>query len=142
LRRVGQTSARVRNHIKYSDGLKIGGRAVSSQTSSNVMDDRTKPVSIRLTGTEIEQLRARAYAVSGTMTGMARDLIRCGLAGGDNKSLADRLMLIERRIVALEQQGRDTNARTQSIDRAAHDLLAMFDALLKALTGERSGRAA
>jgi hypothetical protein len=104
--------------------------------------NRTKPVSIRLTGAEIEQLQARAYAVSGTMTGMARDLIRCGLAGGDNKSLADRLMLIERRIVALEQQGRDTNARTQSIDRAAHDLLAMFDALLKALTGDSAGRAA
>ena len=28
--------------------------------------------------------------------------IRSGLAGGDNKALADRLMLIERRIVALE----------------------------------------
>jgi hypothetical protein len=40
-------------------------------------------VSIRLTGAEIEQLQARAYAVSGTMTGIARDLIRCGLAGGD-----------------------------------------------------------
>ena len=106
------------------------------------MDDRTKPVSIRLTGAEIEQLQARAYAVSGTMTGIARDLIRCGLAGGDNKSLADRLMMIERRIVALEQQGRDTNARTQSIDRAAHDLLTMFDALLKALTGDSAGRAA
>jgi hypothetical protein len=34
------------------------------------------------------------------------------------------------------------NARTQSIDRAAHDLLVMFDALLKALTGESAGRAA
>jgi hypothetical protein len=106
------------------------------------MADRTKPVSIRLTDAEIEQLQARAYAVSATMTGIARDLIRSGLAGGDNKSLADRLMLIERRIVALEQQSRDTNARTQSIDRAARDLLAMFDALLKALTGERAGRAA
>ena len=106
------------------------------------MADRTKPVSIRLTAIEIEQLQARAYGVSGTVTGMARELIRCGLAGGDNKSLADRLMTIERRIVALEQQGRDTHARTQSIDRAARDLLAMFDALLKALTGESAGRAA
>ena len=33
------------------------------------MADRTKPVSIRLTGAEIEQLQARAYAVSGTVTG-------------------------------------------------------------------------
>ena len=106
------------------------------------MADRTKPVSIRLTGAEIEQLQARAYAVSATMTGIARELIRSGLAGGDNKSLADRLMLIERRIVAMEQQGRETNARMQSIDRAARDLLAMFEALLRALTGESAGRVA
>jgi hypothetical protein len=139
-RHVGQTSARLRNHIKYSDGLRLW--VVQIPTRSNAVANRTKPVSIRLTSAETEQLQARAYAVSGTMTGIARDLIRCGLAVGDNKSLADRLMLIERRIVALEQQGRDTNARTQAIDRAAHDLLAMFDALLKALTGDSAGRAA
>ena len=51
-------------------------------------------------------------------------------------------MLIERRIVALEQQGREIHAKAQSIDQAARDLLAMFDALLKALTGETTGRAA
>jgi hypothetical protein len=105
------------------------------------MADRTRPVSIRLNGAEIEQLQARAYAVSATMTGMARDLIRTGLAGGDNKSLADRLMRIERRIVALEQQARDTNERMQSVDRMARDLLAMFDALLKTLTNDSTGRA-
>ena len=106
------------------------------------MADKTKPVSIRLTFAEIEQLQARAYTLSANVTGIARDLIRTGLAGGDNKSLADRLMLIERRIVALEQQGRDSNALIQSIDQAARNLLAMFDALLKALTGESTGRAA
>jgi len=105
------------------------------------MADRTRPVSIRLNGAEIEQLQARAYAVSATMTGMARDLIRTGLAGGDNKSLADRLMRIERQIVALEQQGRDTNERMQSVDRMARDLLAMFDTLLKTLTNDSTGRA-
>jgi hypothetical protein len=104
--------------------------------------DRTKPVSIRLTGAEIEQLQARAYAVSATVTGIARDLIRSGLARGDNKSLTDRLMRIERRIAALEQQGHDTNERVQAIDRAARDLLAMFEALLKALTSDNTGRAA
>ena len=57
-------------------------------------------------------------------------------------TLADRLMLIERRIVVLEQQGQETHARIQSIDQAARDLLAMFEALLKALTGESTGRAA
>ncbi|MGB8841773.1 MAG: hypothetical protein WCC64_11950 [Aliidongia sp.] len=106
------------------------------------MTDRTKPVSIRLASAEIEQLQARAYTLSATVTGIARDLIRTGLAGGDNKALADRLMLIERRIVALEQQTRETHDRTQSIDQAIRNLLAMFDALLKALTGEHQGRAA
>jgi hypothetical protein len=106
------------------------------------MTDKTKPISIRLERGEIEQLRARAYTLSASITGVARDLIRSGLAGGDNKALADRLMLIERRIVALEQQSQETHARTQSIDQAARDLLAMFEALLKALTGESTGRAA
>jgi hypothetical protein len=106
------------------------------------MAERTKPVSIRLTGAEIEQLQARAYAVSATTTGIARDLIRGGLAGGDNKSLGDRLMRIERRMAALEQQGHDTNERVQAIDLAARELLAMFEALLKALTGDSTGRAA
>jgi hypothetical protein len=106
------------------------------------MADRTKPVSLRLTHAEIEQLQARAYTLSASVTGIARELIRTGLAGGDNKALADRLMLIERRIVALEQQSRDTHAKAQAIDQAARDLLAMFDALLKALTGESPGRTA
>jgi hypothetical protein len=106
------------------------------------MTDKTKPVSIRLARGEIDQLQARAYSLSASVTGVARDLIRAGLAGGDNKALADRLILIERRIVALEQQGRETHARVQSIDQAARDLLAMFEALLKVLTVESTGRAA
>jgi hypothetical protein len=104
--------------------------------------DKTKPVCIRLTMAEIDQLRARAYALSATITGVARDLIRVGLADGDNKALADRLTLIERRLVALEQQGREAQAKTQAIDQATCDLLSMFDSLLKALTGESPGRAA
>ena len=106
------------------------------------MIDKTKPISIRLAGSEINQLQARAYALSASVSGVARDLIRTGLADGDNKALADRLMLIERRIVALEQQGQETHALIQSIDQAARDLLAMFEALLKALTGDGTGRAA
>jgi len=95
------------------------------------MTDKTKPVSIRLAKNEIDQLQARAYTLSASVTGVARDLIRTGLAGGDNKALADRLMLIERRIVALEQQGQETHARIQSIDQAARDLLAMFEAAVE-----------
>jgi hypothetical protein len=106
------------------------------------MTDKTKPISIRLEKGEIEQLQARAYTLSASITGVARDLIRSGLAGGDNRTLADRLMLIERRIVAIEQQGQEIHARTQSIDQATQDLLAMFEALLKALTGESTGSAA
>src|SRR6266581_5920843 len=107
-----------------------------------LMTGRTKPVSIRLAKSEIDQLQARSYTLSASVTGVARDLIRIGLAGGDNKALADRLMLIERRIVTLEQQGQETRAQLQSIDQAARDLLAMFEALLKALTAESTGRVA
>jgi len=104
------------------------------------MAEKTKPVSIRMTLAEIEQLQARAYPLSASVTGIARDLIRTGLAGGDNKALADRLMMIERRLATLEQQSRDTSARALSTDEAARSLLAMFDALLKALTGEGARR--
>ena len=106
------------------------------------MTDKTKPVSIRLARSEINQLQARAYTLSASVTGVARELIRTGLAGGDNKALADRLQLIERRIIALEQLSQETHALIQSVDQAARDLLAMFEALLKALTGESTGRAA
>jgi phosphate uptake regulator len=107
-----------------------------------LMSGKTRPISIRLTNGEIEQLQARAYTLSAKVTGVARDLILTGLVGGDNKALADRLMRIERRLVALEQQSGETHAQIQSIDKAGRDLLAMFEALLKALTGESSGRAA
>ncbi len=72
-------------------------------------------------------------------SGVARDPICTGLAGGD-KALADRLMRIERRIVALEQQGQETNTRVHLIDKTARDLLAMFEALLQALTAKALGR--
>jgi predicted phage-related endonuclease len=106
------------------------------------MTSTALPVSIRLQASEVDQLKARAYAVSGTVTGVTRELVRTGLAGGDNKALAERLMLIERRIVALEQQAREMHTKVLSIDQAARDLLAMFDALLKALTGESTERTA
>jgi hypothetical protein len=106
------------------------------------MIGKTRPISIRLATSEIEQIHARAHRLSANISGVVRDLICTGLAGGDNKGLADRLMRIERRLVALEQQGQETGARVESIDKAARDLIAMFEALLKALTGESSGRAA
>lgn len=99
-------------------------------------------MSIRLTEAEIDQLQARAYSLSATVTGVARDLIRIGLAGGDNKALADRLMQIERQLVALEHGARDTGTKVEAIDRGMRDLLAMFEALLKVLSGEREETAA
>jgi hypothetical protein len=104
------------------------------------MTRNTRPVSIRLPTSEIEQLHARAHTLSANISGVARDLIRAGLAGGDNRALADRLMRIERRIIVLEQQVQETHATVQSIGKTARDLLAMFEALLHALTGEKSGR--
>jgi len=71
------------------------------------MTDGTRPVTVELTRAELEQLEARAYGLSASIPGIARDLVRTGLAGGDNRTLADRLMLIERRVVALEQLARD-----------------------------------
>ncbi|MDE2132968.1 MAG: hypothetical protein KGJ49_00020 [Alphaproteobacteria bacterium] len=98
----------------------------------------TKSISIRLAPGEIEQLQARAYSLSANVAAVARDLIRAGLAGGDNKALAEQLMLIERKLVGLEQQSRDTNAKTEAIDVSARKLVAMFEALLQALTVERA----
>ncbi len=104
------------------------------------MADGTKALSVELASADFEQLQARAYTLSASATGIARDLIRTGLAGGDNKALADRLMLIERRIVALEQLAREIHSKAQSINQTACDLLAMFEALLKALTLESDAK--
>ena len=100
----------------------------------------TRPVSLRLSLPHIEQLQARAVIVSGTATGIARELILTGLAGGDNKALADRLMLIERRLVAVEAVGRDLSQQVARIEAATHEIRAKFDALLSALSTEEGGR--
>jgi len=103
------------------------------------MADKTRPVSLRLTVQEIERLRARAYELSATVPGVARDLIRAGLAGADNRQLADRLMLVERRLAVLEQLVQDTSTKAASAETAARDLLSMFDALLQALSNDGDG---
>lgn len=100
------------------------------------MAEATQPVSLRLTQRDLNQLRVRAHAVSGTLTGVARNLIRAGLAGGDSNALADRVMQIERRLVGLESLLREVSDRAEHIDRAAHDLRAKFDALLQVLSSD------
>jgi len=71
------------------------------------MPEATQPISLRLARRDIEQLKARAHTVSGTLTGVARQLILAGLAGGDNRALADQLVHIERRLAALESVARE-----------------------------------
>jgi hypothetical protein len=101
------------------------------------MTKASYPVSLRLTTRDLEQLKARAHRVSGTLTGIARELIVTGLAGADNKELGDRLMIIERRLVALESLARDLNEKNERIEAIARDLRAKFDALLNALSSEQ-----
>ena len=91
------------------------------------MAEKTRPLSLRLKERHIEELRARAYTLSATITGVARDLILTGLAGGDNKSLAERLMHMERRLAGLEQS-------SVSAIQQLENLNTIFDALLTALS--------
>lgn len=98
------------------------------------MADPTRPLSLRLSSHAIEQLKARAYIVSGTPSGIARDLILTGLAGGDNKQLADRLMVIERQLAALQRSQSASEATIDTTSDAIGNLVSMFEALLTALT--------
>ena len=98
------------------------------------MPEVARPISLRLAPRHVEALKARAQTVSGTLTGVARELILTGLAGGDNKALAERLMQIERRLAALEGLARDVSETARHIDAVTGELRAKFDALLKALS--------
>jgi len=98
------------------------------------MPEIARPISLRLAPRHIEALKARAHTLSGTLTGVARELILNGLAGGDSKGLAERLMQIERRLGALEGLARDAADKAERNDATARDLRAKFDALLAALS--------
>ncbi len=105
------------------------------------MAKSTRPVSVRLGPREVERLQARADVVSGSLAGVARELIVSGLAGGDSKALADRLMQIERRLAALESVVRDAAAQAERIEVVTRDLRTKFDALLSALSSHDGGAA-
>src|SRR5262245_53401687 len=98
------------------------------------MPEVGQPISLRLAPRHIEALKARAHTVSGTLTGVARELILAGLAGGDNKAVAERLLQIERRLAALEGSGRDVSETARQIESVTGELRAKFDALLNALS--------
>jgi len=107
---------------------------VQSLRNTSAMRGATRPISLRLAPCHVEQLKARAFNVSGTLTGVARELILTGLAGGDNNALAERLMHIERRLTALDALARDVADKAERIEAIGRDLRTMFDALLSALS--------
>ena len=78
------------------------------------MTDPTRPLSIRLKTADIDQLADRAKRISGTPTGVARELILSGLSDGDPFTQAQRLLKIERKLAAL---GQDVLALAQDNDR-------------------------
>ena len=96
--------------------------------------EATRPFSLRLAPRDIELLQARACAVSGTATGIARNLIVTGLAGGDGLAVAERLMHIDRRLVGVEAATPDVAAVAERIELAVGELRTKFDALLNALS--------
>jgi len=98
------------------------------------MPEVARPISLRLAPRHIEALKARAHTVSGTLTGVARELILTGLAGGDSKALAERLLQIERRLAALEGLAREVSETARHIESVTGELRDKFDALLNALS--------
>ena len=95
------------------------------------MPDPTRPLSLRLPPSAHEALKARAYTFNGTPAGVARDLILKGLSGADFEGIAERLRTMDRRLAAHEGKADEA---LQSINR----LLAMFEALLDALTDRQT----
>jgi len=100
------------------------------------MTEPTRPLSIRLKTADIDRLANRAKRISGTPTGVARELILSGLSDGDPFTQAERLLKIERKLAAL---GQDIQTIAQTGDRQTTSLTqieAMFDQLLHALAGQ------
>ena len=99
------------------------------------MTDATRPLSIRLAVRDIDHLAERAKRISGTPTGVARELILSGLTDGDPFTQAARLLTIERKLARISQ---DVVAATQSSSRNTETLVrieTMFEELLRALAG-------
>ncbi len=102
------------------------------------MAEKTKPLSIRLSERDIEQLHERAKRVCGTPTGVARDFIRTGLVEGDSRGQAEQLLKIERKAVAIDQQLQRLMQSNEQEIASLENLLTMFEALLSALTASPS----
>ena len=100
------------------------------------MAEQTQPLSIRLARSDIDHLAERARRISGTPTGVARELIRSGLSDGDPFTQAERLLKIERRLASLAHDVQVVAKACDQTTECLGRLEAMFDALLRALGGE------
>ena len=100
------------------------------------MAEPTQPLSIRLATSDIDHLAERARRISGTPTGVARELIRAGLTDGDPFTQAERLLKIERRLAAIAQDVQAVLTITRAQTEAATRVEAMFEDLLRALSGQ------
>ena len=100
------------------------------------MAEPTQPLSIRLATSDIDHLAERARRISGTPTGVARELIRAGLTDGDPFTQAERLLKIERRIAAVAQDVQAVLNVATAQAEAATRVETKFDDLLRALSGQ------
>lgn len=100
------------------------------------MTEPTRPLSIRLATKDIEHLAERAKRISGTPTGVARELIRSGLSDGDPFTQAERLLKIERKLAVLGQNLQLVAKSSSENNGTLVRVETMFDELLRALSGE------
>ncbi|WP_375208269.1 hypothetical protein [Hyphococcus sp.] len=98
----------------------------------------TRPLTIRLPARAIERLYERANSVKGRPTAVARELILAGLIEGAPREQAERMLTIERRLAAIDQQVQAVSRKAEDQSASVEKLLAMFEALLQVLTGEHS----
>lgn len=108
-----------------------------AQNTSNENPARpTRPLSIRLLESDIEDLRERARRISGTPTGVARELIKSGLSDGDPFKQANRLLKIERNLAIAIQDIQSSNASQSELEATVDRIEQMFQQLLRALSGQ------
>ena len=101
-----------------------------------IVSSATSPLSIRLLETDIEALCERASRISGTPTGVARELIRSGLTDGDPFEQANRLLNIERRLAIVTQDVQSSKSGQTELRVSLTRIEKMFEQLLLALSGQ------
>jgi predicted DNA-binding protein len=102
----------------------------------STMTDVSTPVSIRLAPEDIDRLSERAKRISGTKTGVARELIRSGLSDGDPFEQASRLLKIERKLAIVTQDIHLSKTSQSELRATVARIEKMFEQLLLALSGQ------